>query len=93
MTSAIIAQDLRTGRVVYYKNNSSWTEIFEHASYFSNEKDENAALLEANRSCEDNIVVGVEIIQLSESDGNFSPEKYREVIRAKGPTVGSDIKI
>jgi len=92
MTSAIIAQDLRTGRVVYYKHDSIWTEIFEHASYFNNSKDENDALAYANRTCKDNKVVGVEVIQLSERDGRPSPEKFREVIRATGPTVGSEAK-
>jgi hypothetical protein len=91
MTKVLIANDLRSGAVVYLDTQGAWTEVVANARPLMTDEDESAAMAEGTLASENNLVVGIETIPLSAVEPSILPERLREIIRAAGPTVRPDL--
>ena len=89
----VIANRLGDGRVVYLAEGDVWVERIEDASVRVAENEEEAGLLEkAGLAAEGRQeVVGAELIGVERRDGVLTPMRFREVIRAAGPTIRTDL--
>jgi len=82
--TAITANDLASGRVVYLSKNG-WSEDTKTALTFKGEQEANEALKKAEA---DIGAVGAYIIELEQ---NLMPATNREQIRSKGPTIHPEL--
>jgi hypothetical protein len=83
----ITANRLTDGAVVFLASGGRWVERFE-AGRVANNETEAAALqqiAEAAVTCAE--VVAPYLIEVGEIDGRLQPSRYRERIRAEGPSV------
>ena len=89
----VIANRLGDGRVVYLAEGDAWVEQITDPSVRVADSDEEAALLEkAGQAAEARQeVLGMELIGVERVDGVVTPVRYREVIRASGPTNRTDL--
>lgn len=92
MTQQVIsANRLSDGIVVYLAPESSWTEWI-YASEIARDEATADVLLERAKQAEaDRKVVDPYLIDVAEIDGEVRPIKYRELIRATGPSVRPDL--
>ena len=83
----ITANRLLDGRVVFLAADGEWSERV-GASRLANDESE-AALLqaEANQAVTDRKVVAPYLIPVSTEGGQIKPLRYREVLRALGPST------
>jgi hypothetical protein len=87
LSHVITANDLKDGLVVYQSEAQGWASSVQSA-----ERIEDADLLEAGLSRAQiaetgNIVVGVYAIEVEVNENEVRPVKYRERIRAFGPST------
>lgn len=82
----ITANDLRTGRVVYFTPESGWTADLAAAELLEDEAHAALRLIEA--SAQSTRVVGPYLIPVRLGPGGPEPLTLREKIRASGPTTG-----
>ena len=89
----VIANRLGDGRVVYLAEGDGWVESVSDPAVRVADNDEEAALLEkAGLAAEGRQeVVGAELIGVERVDGVVTPVRFREVIRASGPTNRTDL--
>jgi len=86
----LTANRLRDGDVVYWRA-GGWVEAFGEADIFSAEAEAEAALAAAREFVAGNVVVNPYLFEVrAEADG-VRPVKEREIVRAAGPTVRSDL--
>ncbi len=81
--SVIIANDLRTGRSVYFTHDARWTDSFDKAQVLTDGQSEErlqAALL----SEQNNLVIDPYLIEVSQAK---SALQIRERIRVEGPSI------
>lgn len=97
MAQIVIANYLGSGRVVFLAKGSSegsvsWGELIDTAEVAADDDRANAllALAEADVA-ERNVVMDPYLIDVEEEGGSLRPTKYREAIRALGPTVRQDL--
>ena len=97
MAQIVIANYLGSGRVVFLAKGSgegsvSWGELIDTAEVATDEDRATAllALAEADVA-ERNVVMDPYLIDVEEEGGSLRPTKYREAIRALGPTVRQDL--
>jgi uncharacterized protein DUF2849 len=83
----LTANRLRDGEVVYWRG-GTWTTSLAEAEIFSEKASADAALKAADGSVKDRIVVAPYLFEIR-ADGR--PVKEREIIRAAGPTVRTDL--
>lgn len=86
MAQALTANRLIDGLVLYWKG-SGWTESYPDADQFASEAAADAALAAAKDFVARNVVVNPYLFETR--DGR--PVKEREVIRALGPSVRTDL--
>jgi hypothetical protein len=86
MAQILTANRLVDGTVVYWRADA-WVEAFSDAETFADEAAAQAALAAAKPSVTGNVVVNPYLLDLK--DGR--PAKEREIIRALGPSVRSDL--
>ena len=91
VTHIIIANDLRTGEIVYMTGEGSWTDEISTARRFEGGEEEVDAKIDGLRGSVSNTVVGIEVIALKGPSALESPVSFRDRIRAKGPTVRPDL--
>lgn len=82
----ITANDLRTGRVVYFTAESGWTADLAGAELLEDEAHAALRLIEA--SAQGTRVVGPYLIPVMRGPQGPEPLSLRERIRATGPTTG-----
>jgi hypothetical protein len=89
----VIANRLGDGRVVYLAEGDAWVERISDAAVRVADSEAEAALLEkAGLAAEGRQeVVGPELIGVERRDGVITPLRFREVIRAAGPTNRTDL--
>lgn len=87
----ISANRLNDGIVVYLTGNDGWSERIADARIVDGEDDGNAALATAKADIEARIIVDPYLVDIDESGGTPQPTRFRELIRAKGPTVRPDL--
>lgn len=91
MTHIVIANDLRSGEIVYLTTDRAWTDDIAKARRFesADDADQNANVDEITGVA--NTVVGVEAIALRGPAATEFPVSLRDRIRAAGPTVRLDL--
>lgn len=83
----ITANRLLDGEVVWLGQGGDWVETLAGAKVLEG-KDEVAAEMEvAKKAIADRLVVEAYEMDVKDEDGRLVPVRYREVIRAAGPTV------
>ncbi len=90
MTHVIIANDLRTGEIVYLTGEGSWTDEIAKARRFEKDTPDLESKLEEVGDGA-NTVVGIEAIALNGPSASETPVSLRDRIRATGPTVRPDL--
>ena len=92
MTQQVItANRLTDGLVVFLAEDGCWVDSIQNAQVLSNSDDLKKRLDLANAAEQAQIVVGpYEIEVTSEGTGGIRPVRYRERIRAYGPTSHAD---
>jgi hypothetical protein len=92
MTQQVIsANRLGDGIVVYLTAENSWSELISGSVIAMDEATADALLREAKQAEENRLVVDPYLIDVAEVDGEVRPIKYREFIRATGPSVRPDL--
>ena len=92
-TQIISANRLGDGLVVYMTDGGGWSERIGDAQIVTGKEAGEAvmALAVARTAEEARLIVEPYLIDVDESGGERRPTRYRELIRAKGPTVRLDI--
>lgn len=85
----ITGNDLKTGLVVYLKADGGWTTALADSRVLADQADAKTVLAEAERGTARRVVAPY-LIDVVREDGALRPARFREAIRAKGPTVPSD---
>lgn len=87
MNQVITANRLHDGAVVFFAAERSWVERLDRAALYETKETAAAALDIAKRDEARNLVLDIYAIDVSASSGAIVPQKLREAIRARGPTV------
>lgn len=92
MTQQMVsANRLTDGLVVYLTTDAGWSERLVDGHIAADETTAERILAVAKQAESDRIVVDSYLIDVANFDGELRPSKYREYIRAEGPTVRPDI--
>jgi hypothetical protein len=83
----ITANRLSDGAVVFLAGGGRWVERFSEGRLANNEAEAKALqqIAEAAVTCAE--VVAPYLIDVAEQDGRLQPSRYRERIRAEGPSI------
>jgi hypothetical protein len=87
---ALTANRLRDGEVVYWSS-GQWVARFAEAEIFADKAAATAALDTAGEFVRDRIVVNPYLFDVRREGEHVRPVKERELIRAAGPSVRSDL--
>jgi hypothetical protein len=82
---SLTANRLSDGAVVYRTTNGDWTRAIANAAVFDD--DANAAEQHAIQDIARALVVGIELIDVTQGPNGPIPVSLREKIRAFGPTI------
>lgn len=88
---AITGNRLIDGVVVYRTADGAWSPTFGDATVFAVGTDADGALAEAKDDIARRLVVGVYLFEVDQREGGLEPVRVREVIRAKGPSIRTDL--
>tara|TARA_R110002110_G_scaffold415612_7_gene652346 strand:+ start:152763 stop:153098 length:336 start_codon:yes stop_codon:yes gene_type:complete len=92
MTQQVIsANRLGDGIVVYLAADDSWCEFIAGSVIALDEATAAALLVTATQAAQDQVVIDPYLIDVAEIDGEVRPTKYRELIRATGPSIRPDL--
>jgi hypothetical protein len=92
MTQKVIsANRLADGLVVYLAADGSWSKFIAGGAIAVDDAGADALLEKARTAEEDRLIVDPYLIDVAEIDGEVRPTKYREFIRATGPSVRPDL--
>jgi len=86
----LTANRLRDGAVVFLAQGGEWTERVGEGRVIVEEGDA-AALLQAAESMK-TLVVAPYLIEVAEQAGTLVPVRYRERIRAEGPSIAGHLQ-
>ncbi len=81
--NVIVANDLRTGRVVYLDRRGNWQQSIGNAQMFADSERLETALAQAQSDEQNNHVIAPEVVVFDEQQNR--PQHYREQIRSHGP--------
>ena len=87
MSQVITANRLKDGTVVFLGTDFSWVEQIGAARIFATADTTASGLAATKKDEEENLVLDVYAIDVTEKDGSVVPTRLREAIRASGPTV------
>jgi hypothetical protein len=85
---AVTANDAANGLVVFRTPDGSWSHDIAAASVAETEDAADTLLVAASQDAVDNLVIDPYLIDVAREDGTIRALKFREAIRAEGPTVG-----
>ena len=92
MTQQVVsANRLTDGLVVYLTTGASWSEQLVDGHIAADDAAAERLLAVAKQAEEDRVVIDPYLIGVVEFDGVLRPKKYREYIRAMGPSVRPDL--
>lgn len=91
MPQVLTANRLIDGEVVYLAADDAWVEDLDAAALFSTKADGEAALAKGLQAEETQQVVHAYLFDVVEAGPVRKPVKMREIIRAAGPTVRTDL--
>jgi len=86
----LTANRLRDGDVVYWRA-GGWVQTFGEADVFAVQADADNALEAARKFVTGNVVVNPYLFDVRDVADGITPVKEREIIRAAGPTVRTDL--
>ena len=86
----LTANCLRQGDVLYWKADG-WVLDFAQGEVFADPATANAALEAAKKFVTGNRVVAPYLFEVREQSGKIRPVKEREIVRAAGPSVRTDL--
>jgi hypothetical protein len=87
----VCANRLSDGLVVYLTPDGEWSERIARSGVVSDDEAAEKLLATARQSEAGRIVVDPYFIDVTEIDGEIRPVRYREWIRATGPSVRPDL--
>ncbi len=87
----ITANNLRDGRVVYLTRDEGWSNNPDKAWVAATPEEVARLSGMAGLAAAANVVVGAELIPVIKEAGHVRPARNRELIRALGPTVRTDL--
>ena len=88
---AFTANNLLDGEVVWLGHNGAWVKSVSAAKVFVTEDERRSAAEIAALADAENLVVEPYEIEVSREAGEIVPTKFRERIRAAGPTMRLDL--
>jgi hypothetical protein len=88
---AFTANNLLDGEVVWLGHNGAWVKSIDAVQIFATEEERQAAAKAAALADAENLVVEPYEIEVSLENGQAVPLKFRERIRAAGPTMRLDL--
>ncbi|NKB53896.1 MAG: DUF2849 domain-containing protein [Rhizobiaceae bacterium] len=88
---AFTANNLLDGEAVWLGRNGAWVKSVASANVFSTEDERKIAFEAAARADQENLVVEPYEIEVAFESGQVTPLKFRERIRATGPTMRLDL--
>ena len=88
---AITANRLRDGQVVYLREDDSWSEHIQDSIVADNDELAKTLLELGSRAVKQHIVVDPYLFAVAVEDGVIRPLGQREIIRAAGPSVRTDL--
>ena len=87
MQQMIIANELRSGEVVFLSEEGNWVNNIANATVALDIDQANKLLTLAQEAEHNNKVVGAELVEIEAQDKQRFPKDIREAIRVNGPTV------
>ena len=87
MQQMIIANELRSGEVVFLSEEGNWVNNINKATIALDIDQANKLLTLAQEAEHNNKVVGAELVEIEAQDKQRFPKDIREAIRVNGPTV------
>jgi hypothetical protein len=87
----VSANRLTDGLVVYLTPQGGWSELLADGHIATDEATAQSIQDLAQQAVGDRIVVDPYLIDVAEFDGELRPKKYREYIRAMGPSIRTDL--
>jgi len=87
----VTANRLCDGEVVYLASGDRWTTELADGHRLVEKAEAEAALVASARFVAERVVVNPYLIEVSEAGTGLKPLRMREVIRAAGPTVRTDL--
>jgi len=90
LVQLLTANSLRDGEVVYWRD-GAWVTALSDAEILEDDTNAEAALAAAGAFVKGRIVVNPYLFEARIAGGKISPIKEREIIRAAGPTVRTDL--
>lgn len=90
MPQMLTANRLRDGDVLYWRT-GQWVETLADGEVFADSAAADGALAAAQKYVDDCVVVNPYLFDVRVDDAGIHPLKEREIIRAAGPTVRTDL--
>jgi hypothetical protein len=91
MPQIVIANRLADGLVVFLGQDERWVERVEDCPPVESPEDAEKLLAIGVQAEADQKIIGPDLIEVDLGDGEPTPIKMREAIRAKGPSVRTDL--
>jgi uncharacterized protein DUF2849 len=91
MPQVLTANRLLDGEVVYLAADGSWVEDLDRGAILATKADGEAALAKGLHAEETQQVVHAYLFDVVDAAAPLRPVKKREIIRAAGPTVRTDL--
>ncbi len=91
MLQVVTANRLVEGDVVYLTEDGQWSEGIDTACLADNEQKADALMETAEAAVTAQVVVAPYAIDVIAEDGGVRALRYREHIRASGPTIRTDL--
>jgi len=92
MQQMVIANRLSDGIVVFLAAGDAWVTSIEDGAVIEGDADAERALEVAKRQELECLVVDPSLIEVELTEGRPKPKAIRELIRAFGPTVGTEVE-
>lgn len=91
MLQVVTANRLVEGDVVYLTEDGQWSERLDDGCLADNEQKADALMETAEQAVAAQLVVAPYAIDVIAEDGAVRASRYREHIRASGPTIRTDL--
>ena len=91
MPQVITANRLVDGDVVYLTGDEQWSELLSRACLAEDKRESDRLMEIAERAVSAQLVVAPYVIDVIAEEGTIRARRYREHIRASGPTIRTDL--
>jgi hypothetical protein len=91
MPHIVIANRLADGLVVFLGEGGRWVDFVSQSRLASNEEEGEELLKIAQRAAANQEVVDPNLIEVRKEGTTVTPVRFREAIRAQGPTIRRDL--